>query len=342
MTLIISNLAVSHIQEANSFLDAITKYGDKAEVYITDKNSHKVGRLNIKKIFNSINFFKIFSLLKKIEDDNITKLIITAPIPFLLPLFMLSKKSVTVMYTLHEPYKYDKSMYSFLTNLFHRYFLKYVDILIFYSEYAENQYLELNKDSANKTIYKLPLYRHRHKREKPLSYDKKKYISMVGDLGYHRDLNFIIEIAKKLPHEQFLLAGRGNIDQYLEDIQNTENIILINRFLDEDEFNNFIDESKFLLLPYKSVAQSGVLLDSMCRGTIPVVTKVGSFEEFIENNENGFIFPYTSFCDDFVMTYKQLTKDEIIKISQASLDYYNSNVSFDIFYKKFLEIYIKG
>jgi len=341
MTLILTNSSLAHIEESKSFLDCIVASQNKAEIYITDNGIHDVGKFNITKIFNNINAYKVFNILQKIKKQKVSKIIITAPIPLsLFVVFFLQKKQVEVMYILHEPFMKQNNLYSFLVNAFHKYFLKYVDTLLFYSAYSKEQFINEDNDFKG-DIFTIPLYKYRKKIKQPLSYDEKIYISFIGNMGQNKNLSYIIEIAKKLPKENFLIAGYGNMEQYKADLIDSKNIKIINRFLTEDEYFTYIDKSKIVLLPYSSTSQSGVLLDVMCRGTIPIGTKTGAFSEIIHQGINGYIFSYDTYCDDFIALYDKLTEKNIYMISVESLAFYNKNMSLEAFNEAFMRIYLR-
>ncbi|MAD12579.1 MAG: hypothetical protein CMC04_07660 [Flavobacteriaceae bacterium] len=340
MYLIISNSSLAHIEESKSFQKSIEKVGHKSILFITDNGKHRVGSLGLTKLFNNINLFKVFSILKIISKNSIKKIIITAPIPlffFIIPIIKLYK--IRLIYTFHEPFLNQKNVYSLISNLFHKFFIPFTDILIFFSNHSKHRFTSLNK-RYNGKIFVFPLYKYRKKIDKPYPVYRKEYISFIGNIGKNKNLNYFLDIAKSLPNQKFLLASSGNISNYFDKISKLKNLKIINRFLTEEEYYFFIDRSLYVLLPYSSTSQSGVLIDVMCRGSIVVGTNTGSFPEIVKNGKNGFVLNYSEFVIDFIKIYKNSNKEKINEVCFEALSYYNSNMSFENFLSKFKQMEI--
>ena len=339
-TIIFTNSSASHIEESQSFYDSITKTGKPVFIFITDNGTHNVRLISLKKIFNTINVFKLFSAIRAIKRNNVSKVIITAPIPLLIFLApYLKYKSIKVFYTLHEPpIKNRRGLYYRINNIFHYLFLKFVDVIFFYSEYSRKTFSN-SQYSFTGELFVLPLYKFKEKLDKVVNFSNRKNISFIGNMGSNKDISYVLNIAKKIPEVSFIIAGNGDISSYKEEIERIDNLVLINRHLSYKEYYSYIDDSLFVLLPYSSASQSGVMLDIMCRGSVPVVTRTGAFEESIQHGSNGFMFNYETYCDDFISLYQTIEKSDIEVVSNNSLQYYNDNFSFDVFHSKFLSIY---
>lgn len=338
-TLIITNSSLAHMEEAQSFHDSILKSKSSALLVVADGGQHRVRSFGLAKVLNNINLLRIISLIKTIKTHNISRVIIVAPIPLLIFLMpYLHLKSIQVFYTLHEPPISNRNdFYYMASNIFHSVFLRFVDILLFYSEYAKSSFLTSGTNFHGK-IFTLPLYKYREVLLKPRMESSRETISFIGNMGSNKNLGYVIDIAERLPNIQFLIAGNGDISFYKDKIRQLKNITLENRFLSEEEYYSYLDKSLFVLLPYSTASQSGVMLDAMCRGSIPVVAKTGSFCEFLAHGENGFIFNYESYCDDFVGMFENITEAEVENISNNSLKYYNEHFSLKVFHRRFSEI----
>jgi len=339
-TVIITNSSIAHIEEAQSFYDSIIKSKNFASIFITDNGRHNVRAFSLSKILNTVNIFKLLDAKRRIKKDNVTKVIITAPIPLLIFLVpYLKYKSIKVFYTLHEPpIKTRRGFYYMANNIFHFLFLKFVDVVFFYSEYTKKTFLNSQYNFSGK-VFVLPLYKFRKKLNRISNFSNRNTISFVGNMGSNKDIGYVLRIAKKIPELSFVIAGNGDISQYKEEIESLKNLELVNRHLSNEEYYSHIDNSLFVLLPYSSASQSGVMLDVMCRGAIPVATNTGAFKECIQHGVNGFIFNYETYCDDFTSLYQSIKTSDIKTISDNSLVYYNDHFSFVVFHDKFSYFY---
>ena len=111
MVLIFSNSSNAHIEESQSFLKAAIKNKENAEIIITDKNKNQVGTISLKKLLSFFNFRLINTIKEKISTNNVSKIIITAPIPTLMFLiYFFKRNNVRIIYTFHEPYLHQKNI----------------------------------------------------------------------------------------------------------------------------------------------------------------------------------------------------------------------------------------
>ncbi|MEI2749884.1 MAG: glycosyltransferase [Ferruginibacter sp.] len=54
-----------------------------------------------------------------------------------------------------------------------------------------------------------------------------------------------------------------------------------------------IENSKFIVCPYRDATQSGVLMTSYAAGKMVLATNVGSFPEYIQDGVNGLLAEVT-------------------------------------------------
>lgn len=329
-TLIVTNSSLPHIEESESFRKAIQDDGFDAEIFLTDDGNHVTRQLGFQKVLQLINFKRIRLLFSMIFSGSISSILLTAPIPvFLLLVPFLKLKKVKIIYTFHEPYMPERAgIYYRLTNMYHSLLIPQVNYLLFYSENA----LALHRASKRRDIapcHIVPLYKYREVLDKLTNFQiqQRKYISFVGNLGSNKGLSKFFDIAEKLPTKLFLLAGSGNLSDYENRIKELDNLVVVNRYLTEAEYFSYIDQSSYVILPYSSASQSGVLLDVMCRGGIAVCSDIDAFSEIVTDKKTGLIINYDSFCEDFLKKVITLGPPEQFKISNAALELYNFQFS---------------
>ena len=331
-TLILTNSSLPHVEESESFKKAIISLGFKAEIYIVDDGQHVTRQFGLQKIRNLINFRRIISLISIIRSGSISSILLTAPIPiFLLFLPILKYYKIKIIYTFHEPYMPERTgIYYRLTNIYHFFLIPKVNDLIFYSKNALTLYRKSKKFVVG-SCHVVPLYKYREVLEEVPDLQKRKYISFIGNLGSNKDLNIFFNIAEKLPHKSFLLAGSGDLSSYEDQIKKLDNILVVNRYLTESEYFSYIDKSLYVVLPYSSASQSGVLLDVMCRGGIAVCTNIAAFSEIVTHMKTGLILDYETFCISFLKQLPNISISEQSKISNDALKLYNQNFSEEAF-----------
>lgn len=75
-----------------------------------------------------------------------------------------------------------------------------------------------------------------------------------------------------------VVAGGGEWPRELPSLRNI-NLIVINRFIDDDEIRSIFEDSNFVVLPYIEGSQSGVLCLALAFGRPVIVSRVGSLDE---------------------------------------------------------------
>ncbi len=206
--------------------------------------------------------------------------------------FLFFKK---VVVTVHDPIAHSGE-FDWKTNCINYFFMKHARGVIFYSKYAESQFLSLKKNRKHLT-YPIKL--------QPYSYIRKylsnnnneeNYILFFGRLSYYKGIDILLKaipiVLEKYPDEIFLIAGLPyygfKIDQDLVETHK-KNIKIISEFIETDKLVALIQNSKFVVCPYRDATQSGVLMTSFAAEKTVIATNVGSFNEYIQNDYNGLL-----------------------------------------------------
>ncbi|MBG6236889.1 glycosyltransferase involved in cell wall biosynthesis [Pedobacter sp. CAN_A7] len=210
----------------------------------------------------------------------------------LLPILFSFKK---IYLTIHDPLPHmgEKDFKIDLTRFIY-FHLPKLKGFFFYSEYARKQFQQHYK-IKNKPCWVIKMY--------PLSYYKKLAVNrnidkrsllFFGRLSAYKGvevlLNSISNVFEKFPLTHLVIAGRS-INNYKipQDVLNKfpDKITVLNRHISNEELVKLIGEAKFVICPYIEATQSGVLMTSFALNTPVLASAVGSFEEYIVDNQNG-------------------------------------------------------
>ena len=130
-------------------------------------------------------------------------------------------------------------------------------------------------------------------RSLPNFIESNNYILFVGYLRSYKGIEFLLEsIAnhKSLKRLTFVFAGRDEIG--IRKYVFSDNIIVIDKFLDDQEINNLMANCRACIIPYQTASQSGIpLLASAFRKPI-IASNIDGINEYVENGENGVLFEY--------------------------------------------------
>ena len=131
----------------------------------------------------------------------------------------------------------------------------------------------------------------------------------IGRLSDEKNYKFVIELAQKLKNFKFIIISKDikKIKEYYR------NIKLLN-VVNNTELKNYLEISKFLILPSLYEGHSKVLIESMSLGVPAFIKKSENISDFIIDNETGLLF---NNIEDFIQKLTSINNTNIkyIKIS---------------------------
>lgn len=119
------------------------------------------------------------------------------------------------------------------------------------------------------------------------------WLLMFGKIAPYKGLDLLIESMAQLAGFNLLIAGFWGDRRYREVIERlvadgglAPRIHMIDRYIEDDEVGRIFAACDGLVLPYRHIDQSGVLMLAMSLGKPVVATRVGGLSEYI-NETNG-------------------------------------------------------
>ena len=129
-------------------------------------------------------------------------------------------------------------------------------------------------------------------------FENDKVLLFFGYVRKYKGLDLLISALpaalKEIPELKLLIVGEfyDDVSSYvilIEKLGLTENIMLINKFVPNEEVGKYYTASDVVVLPYKSATQSAVLNVSYSFRKPVIATNVGGLGEFIKDNYTGII-----------------------------------------------------
>ncbi len=126
----------------------------------------------------------------------------------------------------------------------------------------------------------------------------RKIFIFFGNIFFNKGVDRIAEIWLhhfKKNHDQLLIiAGKKNgeykeLDLLEEEIKNCENIMYIDRYVEDNLLNYLIDKSDIIILPYRHASMSGVIFTAAEFKKTVLCTNTGAISEYIVAGENSFV-----------------------------------------------------
>jgi glycosyltransferase involved in cell wall biosynthesis len=209
-------------------------------------------------------------------------------------LYFLRKK---IILTVHDPIPHSTAACNTTQIKFNRKlgfrFLKHFIIL---NHKQKEECIKINK-LHRKHIYESRLgsydYLNIYKIEKNKKDIGNKYILFFGQIASNKGLDILLpamlEFHQRMPEVNLIVAGKGNFSFDIKPFQQLDYIEFRNRFIPDDELAKLIQESLFVVCPYKDATQSGVVMSAFAFNKPVIATNVGGFPEQVLHDQYGLI-----------------------------------------------------
>lgn len=162
--------------------------------------------------------------------------------------------------------------------------------------------------------------------------EDKKIILFFGQIKKVKGLDILLnamEIVSKLePDAVLLIAGKVWKDSFqdyerLIQSRNISNVVIPHiRYIKDEDVDFYYSAADIVVLPYRKIYQSGVLLMAMSYGCITVSSRLPAMAEVVDENKNGFLFETGNpedLAQQIVMALGSSTARQISQRAQATM-----------------------
>lgn len=118
--------------------------------------------------------------------------------------------------------------------------------------------------------------------------------SALGTMEYYKGTDLVLEAwqssaaLSQSRRVKLIIAGKNMMGLKREKIQ-AENVIFIDRFIPDEEFIALVELSDLILLPYRRISESGLLLTAIAAGKKVLVSTAGELTQPFKHGNIGWI-----------------------------------------------------
>lgn len=282
-----------------------------AEVYIvlptysrTDLFSKKVKFLKIKAPSSYIGtavscatFWNHRNLIKKINHLNPDYLHCMDDHPFYL-YYLKKLNKIPFCVTLHDVLFHEgehSKISSIVDKKIHNYYYKHASKIIVHGEKQKKILVKRGIDSKKIIVSFHGTYDFFTKwKTKNTKTDNSSFL-FFGRIMEYKGLDTLLCAIKVLSKDNLkftcVIAGEGDISKYslLNDSDVKKHVKLINKYVAEEKTAAFFQRTSFVVLPYKSATQSGIIPIAFSFKKTAIATDVGSISDVVINNNTGLL-----------------------------------------------------
>jgi len=232
-----------------------------------------------------------------------------------------------VVLTVHDVSSFSNS---FNSSIIRKMIYKLTDRIITHNEFSKLEILNINANLSS-FISIIP-----HGNYVPfinIQHDKEKSKEQLGIPNNRRILLFFGMIKKVKGLEVLLSALKGVVKQnpdillviagnpwendfsayqkIIDENNLSKYILLRTKFIPQEDVEHYYCASDLVVLPYKKIYQSGVLMMTLSFGLPALVSDLPPLKEVISDNENGFLFK-TENVSDLTTRINSILSDEVM------------------------------
>ena len=203
-------------------------------------------------------------------------------------------RKVRIVSTLHDPHPHDSAFRAFKWFVFRLLTDRGQDSLVDDIVILNNKDVDFVKNKYKKNVCVIPHASFSYYVKEECDYTIKNKIGFFGRIEPYKGLDLLIDAFEQQSNKtlKLLIAGSGIIESNLKTrIELNPNIELINRYIEDDEFQILINRIDFVVLPYKRASQSGVIPMSFAFGKTVIATRVGALDEQIPSGTGILVEP---------------------------------------------------
>lgn len=116
----------------------------------------------------------------------------------------------------------------------------------------------------------------------------KPYILFFGRFSKYKGIDVLLKAFEKVHSKEvrLILAGSGPFEGEISD---PERVILLNRYITNEELTSLISHSLFVVCPYIEATQSGVVMTTYGFSKTIVASNVGGLTEYVPDHKTGLL-----------------------------------------------------
>lgn len=163
-----------------------------------------------------------------------------------------------------------------------------------------------------------------------------------GRMNPYKGVDNLLEIVKLCPDVQFDAVGRVDplVQEQVDQLKAQPNVTMNNGYVTDDEMAEAFINADWVILPYNSATQSGVVIDGYRYGRPCIAFNVGAITEQVSEGASGFLIEPGN-NEAFAKKLReavQMDEQSYAKLSRSSYDFGSRKYAADGAIERFIEL----
>lgn len=281
---------------------------------------------------------ELFKIIKWINSKNFDVIFFETLHVWNLAIMLCCHRKNVIFQMIHDliPHQGDKQEKS--VHLMNKAVCKLADYIVLCNQKYVSKVTEIY-GVPQKKVRVIEMWRRFPKYTKP-SYSKRALF--FGRMNPYKGVDNLLEIAKLCPEIQFDVVGRVDpqVQNLVEELRKLPNITMNTGYVTDKEMEQAFIKADWIVLPYNSATQSGVVIDGYRYGRPCIAFNVGAITEQVADGISGYLIPKANnvaFSEKLKMVINFSEKD-YKEMSIAAYEYGISKYSAEGAVERFLQV----
>lgn len=252
------------------------------------------------------------SLIYKIRKENFDVIYFESLHVWNLAIMMAAKNNTHTYHVIHEVVPHEGDRQVKCVNLMNIAICKVADTIVLRNKKYISLMIDNYRIEPNRVKY-LELWRRYPNFTKPVHSGK---VLFFGRMNPYKGVDNLLEIVRGCPNISFDIVGRvdSQVESTVVELSKEKNVSLNNGYVSDEEMKNAFIGCDWVIVPYNSASQSGVIIDAYKYSRPVIAFNVGAISEQIDEGKSGYLVK----AKDNKMFIKKL--QEVIQMDQQSYD----------------------
>ena len=281
----------------------------------------------------------LMSVLRRIRKEKFDVIFFETLHVWNLPILLLAGKNTTTYQMIHDVIPHSGDSGAKMVDLMNKTVCKIADNIIICNEKYKNALCD-RYHISEKRVFSTPLW------EKFPEYNYVKRTGKVlffGRLNPYKGVNNLLKLVDLCPEISFDVIGKADpqVQNIIDELKTKKNVTLNNEYVKEEEIQGIFENSDWILLPYNSATQSGIVLDSYKFSKPVLAFEVGAISEQVVDGVSGYLITpgdVMKFAEKLKDLMK-MTDDDYEKICYSAYKYGYDNFAITSTVDRFVSIF---